>query len=69
MRQECVLLDLVNHLYFTVFKLFNEYWLEQKHDIMKFNQFLNFGIYDQIFLPKVSDIIQEYVHEKKSKKD
>lgn len=46
LRQECVLWDLFNHLYFTYLKLFNEYWLDQKHDIMKFNQFINQVIYN-----------------------
>ena len=56
-----ILLPLINHLYFIVFKLFNQSWVDQKPGIMKFTQFLHV-IYEEQFLGNINDIISEYVY-------
>jgi len=49
-------------MYFIVFKLFNQAWVDQKPGIMKFTQFLHV-IYEEQFVDKIHDIIDEYCHQ------
>ena len=40
-QKENPLWPIFNHMYFIVFKLFNQSWVHQKASIMQFTQFLN----------------------------
>lgn len=68
-KQECVLQDLFNYLYLAVLSLFCDHWVDVKHDIMRFNQFLNHFIFDEVFLPQSVAILEGYIKMRKSKKD
>lgn len=61
-----MVVDLFTHLYFEVFKMFNDKWAKDKPGIMAFTQFLD-KVYYKKFLPRSRKIVRDYF--KKLKKE
>mmetsp|Transcript_39565 Transcript_39565/g.60461 ORF Transcript_39565/g.60461 Transcript_39565/m.60461 type:complete len:120 (+) Transcript_39565:712-1071(+) len=60
LKNHCFLLEVFEHLYFQVFKLFNDTWVDQRPGIMNFTQILQ-NVFTDVFLPKSHHFLKEYI--------
>ncbi len=60
LKNNCVLLEVFEHLYFQVFKLFNDTWVDQRPGIMNFTQFLQ-NVFTDVFTPKAHHFLKEFI--------
>ena len=50
-----MLFEFFNHLYFSLFKMLNDRWVEEKPNIMEFTQFFQ-KVYEEEFLQEITEI-------------